>query len=407
VKKRTLVAVLAGGLVLGLVVGYAVRHYFGSLAEKVPWKSGEQDDSAAVDGSAEVRSDVHGLGWLEPARGVIEVCTIPGNRVDITAEAKVGKRVKKGALLATLVSHDLLQKELASLDAQIQEASKQHLAEVNAADARIEAAESKRKDAEIQKSEKQSLQDRIGVLESQLRLYRAEQKQLETLSVRSEENRSGGQLSLPLVSKQEIERQKLVVEQAEAELKAAQAEEERMGKANQQASDALDAELNVLKAAKATIVASDPVPALKRAREIAELKLKETEVRAPITGTILKKFMESGELSTQKPILQMANLRRMVAVVEVYESDGKRIRPGQPVRIESDAFHEPHDRNGLTGKVVEIGQIFNTAETRSLDPYARGDRHAIPVRVAVDDAGTTEAAQFINLQVEAVFLNSK
>jgi len=73
----------------------------------------------------------------------------------------------------------------------------------------------------------------------------------------------------------------------------------------------------------------------------------------------------------------MADLGRMVVVVEVYENEVKYLRLGQPAVVTSKAFPPPYDEKGLQGKVTRIGphdQYPVAEERRSVCPgrSARG-----------------------------------
>ena len=152
------------------------------------------------------------------------------------------------------------------------------------------------------------------------------------------------------------------------------------------------------------IAASSTVKSLETQLEIARAQSALTEIVAPRDGTVLKVFMEPGESMGQKPILQLADLTRMVAVAEVHENVIRQIRKGRPVRIRSRAFPPPYDVKGLEGRVDRIGRIITTPDLKSLDPFARADRHVVTVRVLIDDNEHSRvAASFTNLQVDIEF----
>lgn len=84
--------------------------------------------------------------------------------------------------------------------------------------------------------------------------------------------------------------------------------------------------------------------ALKEARE----RLADTSIRAPFTGTILKKFVDRGQVisstvssaSEGTQIFSMANLDKMFVTAGVDEVDIARIRPGQTAAVTVDALPE-------------------------------------------------------------------
>jgi len=197
-----------------------------------------------------------------------------------------------------------------------------------------------------------------------------------------------------------LERQQLVLNRAETELAAAQADLKMLRTTQRLSLQAADAEHLTAIASKQQTISAVPIESLKKHREIAQAEADLATIAAPCKGTVLKVFIAPGESVGQKPLLRMANLDRMVAIAEVYEGDAKRVSKGQIAVIRSEAFHAPLDKTGLKGRVVRIGNTVNTPELRSLDPYARVDRHVIPIRIELDAEGSAEAAHFVNLQVE-------
>ena len=86
-----------------------------------------------------------------------------------------------------------------------------------------------------------------------------------------------------------------------------------------------------------------------RAREAlkeAKDRLKDTEITAPLNGTILKKYAEEGQViaSTTSSVSEgtllftMADLNRLYIEAMVDETDIGRIKPGQTVSITADAY---------------------------------------------------------------------
>jgi HlyD family secretion protein len=118
---------------------------------------------------------------------------------------------------------------------------------------------------------------------------------------------------------------------------------------------------------------------------------------------VLRVYTRPGEFISTRPILQMADLTRMVCVAEVYETDVQHVRRGQAVVIRSPSFPQVGGRGELSGKVTRIGRMVSTPELRSLDPLASTARHAVEVRIELDQPGSLRAAEFVNLQVDVVF----
>ena len=119
--------------------------------------------------------------------------------------------------------------------------------------------------------------------------------------------------------------------------------------------------------AKATLEraqAGIPVASLISQLALAEERVHDATITAPIDGTILNVMAHPGELvGGDRPIVTMGDTSRMRAVAEVYETDIGRVRLGQSAIVTSRALEHP-----LTGKVVEIGRMIFKNDVLNVDP---------------------------------------
>jgi len=391
--KRALLAALAA-LVLVLLVWIAYQR--GALSFLLG-SCGPDDGGPAratgtdPSGQADRERDVVAQGRVEPAGGIVDISALAGDRLEKIADhVEEGEPVDKDQVLAYLESRSLRKLEMESVAAQATEAGKRRTAEEKLADTRITNAElgvrkAKTADLDIAVQKK-----KLALAEANLKLATTDRKRLEDL-------RKGRQ---GLVSDQEWERQLLVVQQAEAELAAAEAMLEKLQRTTKLGQEAADADLEAARASKAATVAAIPVESLAKRRDLAEKQYEQTEIKAPCDGTVLKIFMRPGETITHRPILQMADLKRMVVVAEVYETDIKRVKTGQTALIESKALPEPYDKDGLEGTVERIAGMITTPELKSLDPLASADRRVVEVRIKLEGVNSAVAAGLVNLQVD-------
>ncbi len=313
---------------------------------------------------ANAQADVVGMGRIEPAGGLIDVGAMMGDRLDSLRVKEIGQaaddqasggdgkkdnvkkdEVKKGDPLGDLESRELraLQLEAARLNVKKAEAAGLSMA---------------------------AHRQKIELLKIRLAMAQKDQERIEGLNK-------------DMVTEQERERQSLVVRQAESELASAQAMLAQMERANELGLEAARLELKT-----------------------AETQYARTQLTAPCDGAILKTYVRPGETIGAKPILQMADLRQMVVIVEVYENQVKHLRLGQEAIVTSKAFPPPFDATGLRGKVTRIGQMINVPLLKSVDPFAPADRHVVEVRVALDEKSSRVAAALTNLQVDVRFPNS-
>ncbi|MGA2619979.1 MAG: efflux RND transporter periplasmic adaptor subunit [Thermoguttaceae bacterium] len=384
-------------LTLIAAIGGGGAWYYGWLPLSLPaWASrGAGGPSTAGGNGADSAGDMHFLGWLAPADGMLDINGPPGDRLESLKVAEDAV-VAKDQLLAILESRAMKQLDLDALQAQIQEATARRDAELKLAEMRAEAAKLGIEKVRLKEDEADVLEAKIKLLEANLALADKDSERLHRLQAEASTN----PLSDAVVSDQEVERQELVTRQAKTELESARVELKGLRATQDLARRAAEAEFRSALASKDEALALIPLGSLAARREMAKLQLALTEIKAPAAGTVLKVFMQAGESIGPKPILRLANLTRMVARVEVYEVDAKQVRLGQPAIVRSAAFHAPKDRDGLHGRVVQIGRLVNTPELRSLDPFARVDRHVIPIRIELSPEDTAEAAHFVDLQVD-------
>lgn len=368
--------------------------YYGWLPN--PWHTravGGDRSTLAADPADDGRLRV--LGWLEPVGGLIDINGVPGDRLEALLVSE-DAAVSKGQALAHMENRVLKQLEFDAAETQLQEAVARREAEVQLAAARIRTAALGIEKVKLQETEAESLREKIKLLEDNRALAQKDYDRMCELKNRPRTTA----LSDQLVSQQEVDRQQLLLHQAQTELASAKAEWKRLQATQDLAAKAAEADLKAAMASKDEVAAAVPVKSLEQKRDMARLELSMAQIKSPCDGRVMRIFMRAGETVSQKPILQIANLDRMVALAEVYEVDVKQVSLGQTATIRSKAFHAPKDKEGLRGKVVQIGRIVNTPELKSLDPFAKADRHVIPIRIEIAADDCAEAAQFVDLQVE-------
>jgi HlyD family secretion protein len=103
------------------------------------------------------------------------------------------------------------------------------------------------------------------------------------------------------------------------------------------------------------------------ALENARIQLDDTDVRAPITGTIIEKLVEKGNVISSPVmdvgggslLLKMADLRTVQVKTLVDETDIGKIQPGLPATVTVTAFpNQP-----FTGEVLKIEPLANADQT--------------------------------------------
>ena len=129
-----------------------------------------------------------------------------------------------------------------------------------------------------------------------------------------------------------------------------------------------------------------------------QVKLPDSELRAPFAGTVLSIAARPGERAGADGVLQLGRSNAMQALLEVYESDVDRVRIGQRVRLESE--------NGgfdgtLRGRVIRIDPQVQQRGVLSTDPTADTDARVIEVRVALDPEDAARVSSLTGLRLIA------
>lgn len=285
-------------------------------------------------------SEIVVRGRLEPGEGVFAVGAFSSAPTTAIGEvlASEGQAVKKGDIVATLRSHE------------------QAAAAVDAAKAALSVAE-RRLDVTRRPYKEATLAAQRAAVQARMADVTLAQSQIS----RSEALRNRG-----IVSEEANQQRAAEMSRANANLEEARA---RL----QSTTEVPKGELEL---AEAEVTAA-------RARlAVAQEELDLTVIRAPADGTVLKIRAKSGELVSNRAILEIGDIARLKIVAEVDERLIPRVRIGQPVRASV---------RGLEGvwaaSVSGIGKVV-LAQTRPAPDTVTGPGG----RIVEVDAELTDAA---------------
>ncbi len=114
---------------------------------------------------------------------------------------------------------------------------------------------------------------------------------------------------------------------------------------------------------------------------LARENLENSIIRAPITGEVIVKYKENGEMiSPGVPILRLADKSNVYVRAEVDESDIGWLKLEQKVVITSDAYPDKTYR----GKVTFIGESIGKREIVPEDPTKISDAKVLDVKVLLE-----------------------
>ncbi|MBN8627033.1 MAG: efflux RND transporter periplasmic adaptor subunit, partial [Planctomycetes bacterium] len=203
-------------------------------------------------------------------------------------------------------------------------------------------------------------------------------------------------LSGELTSPQQLDQLKLQSDQARNEFIAAQELIKKLKAGKELKRKDAAAKLAQATAGRARVDAAVPTESLKKARAAAAEKLTLASLVAPYDGIILETPADEGDTVAQAPLIRMADVRRMVAVAEVYETQIPTLRAGQRCELSADALPRK-----LSGSVERVGTTVGKNRLLSLDPTQPTDAHVVEVRIALDEASSAAASKFVGLQTTA------
>jgi HlyD family secretion protein len=417
-EQRPLIATAVAALLIG-IVGTKV----------VTGRSTPATPVAPSPVAAPVIQSVTALGRLEPSGEIISVSapsSNDGSRIE-TLRVKEGDRLQKGDIVAVLNSQTRLQAALTQAEAQVRvadaklaqirsgaksgeiAAQRSEIARLNAektGDLNTQSAVVARLEAELagalntQKATRERLLADYENAQSEADRY----EQLFVAGATSASLRDSKRLVAQTAFRRgqeaysEAERVRNTLRQQITEAKAAR---DRSANARTEQVDAAASTLDRIEEVRPVDVqtAQAEIAQAQAAREKAAADLEQAYVRAPQDGTVLKIHTRSGEKIAAEGVVDLGQTQRMVAVVEVYESDVQRLKLGQTAKVMSDAIGQE-----LTGSVREIGQKVLRQNVVNTDPTSNTDARVMEVRIELDADSSDKVAKFSNSQVTAKIL---
>jgi HlyD family secretion protein len=133
--------------------------------------------------------------------------------------------------------------------------------------------------------------------------------------------------------------------------------------------------------------------------DVAKARLAKCEVRSPIDGTILRKYVSDGELFSiynPQPLFSLAATDRYRVRAEVDENDIGSVYLGQTVSVVVD----PSTNRRLSGTVVELGSSMGRRKILTTDAADKGDRDVLEVAIDIQNDGQLLP---IGLRVAVIF----
>lgn len=301
---------------------------------------------------------VIGLGAIEPASAILRLGA-PGNPDAVRLASLLvaeGEVVEAGQVLAVLDSAEKLAVQLAAAEAQ----------------ARLRRL--------LRDRQRHEVAHITAVRQAALARTRAELD-----STRAEFDRQSTLAGLRVAAQATMEQRRASFLAASAAVDEAQA-----GLARIAAADGV-VQIDLAVAEQELAVAEAEVAVARAALDLAA-------IRAPFAGRVLAVRSRPGERIGSDGVLEFGDTSRMRAIVEVYQSDVARLRPGQTVFLRADVLG---DR--VEGTVARIGWAVKRQTVVNNEPSSATDARVIEVTVALDAAASARLSGLSRLQVIAEF----
>ena len=378
-------AVLGGSLfffaiVIGFVLGgLSVYYYVGEN----PAKPTTETSSSPASSELEKEEVIPALGRIEPRDGTLALGVPVPDRIT-KIRVKEGQLVRGGEQLIDLESEALRRLEERSSEIQADEAEKRRKAILAAGKAQIRLEEVRLLQArQLSPLEIEGQQSKIEFL----RVQEANAKKDYERLVKTGDT----------IAKQDIEKQKLLWRQAQEELNAAEKQYQRLLVAQPLDLQMADARREVAQAELERSQSTISLDLLNNQTAQAKARREAARVTAPTDGIILRLLAHEGELVQGKPIVQMANLNKMIAVAEVSTSFIPRVQLKDKATITSAVF-KALGYEKLEGEVYSIGEIVGKPQVTNPDPLAAVDYRIVEVKILLNQ--NEPAAKYIGHEVD-------
>ncbi len=374
-----------GALLAAIIIGFAlgglcVHYYFGEQpAKTTPGTTSTQKSSEPVKGGEEI---VPALGRIQPMDGVLSLGVATPDRI-LKMLVKEGQHVKSGEKLVELEGETLRDLEEKSVEIERQAAEKRRKAITASGEAQVQVEEVRLHQSErLGKLEIEAQQSKMEFLRVQAANAKRDYERLERIG--------------DTIAEQDKEKQRLLWRQAEEELSTAEKQYKKLQEEQPLDRQLIEARRVAAQAEMERGLSTISLEALNNQTAQAKARREAARVTAPSNGTILRLLAHEGELVQGRPIIQMANLEKMIVVAEVPTNSIPRVHEGDPVTITSPVFKELGYEK-LEGEVYSKRAIVGKPQVTNPDPLAAVDFRIMEVKIMLKQR--EPAAKYIGHEV--------
>ena len=133
--------------------------------------------------------------------------------------------------------------------------------------------------------------------------------------------------------------------------------------------------------------------------EQRQADLDDTQVKVPISGQILRINTQVGEqVNTQEGIVELGQTNQMMAIAEVYETDIRRVKQGQPAVLVSEYGGFTGELRGTVDHIgLQVGQ--QSLSDGANNPTTDENTRVVEVRIRIHPEDSPKVASLTNMQV--------
>lgn len=129
----------------------------------------------------------------------------------------------------------------------------------------------------------------------------------------------------------------------------------------------------------------------------SERVLDKTRVRAPISGTVIKRYLDEGEgITPEIPIVAIADLSKIWVNAEVDETDIGKVEVGDRAVVTSDA----HPGRAFEGRVQQIGAFAGPRNVKPSNPAVNLGMKVVQVKVGLADPGPLKLGMTVHVALQ-------
>ena len=324
-------------------------------------------------------------GQILPAGGLIRLAATPGDIVD-RVDVGVGDYVTAGQPLIIMRSLKLHEARVEALQRRFEDAKQQQASAIEQARLRLTATENKLAQIAAQAKALNRQEEILKLAEKQVT---GSEKALERLN-----SIATDPLTSNFVGTLQIDQQRMAVNEAQLKYRQQVESFQQAKEAVEFGVVAAEQESKAAKLALQTAQSSLAVAAIEAEMKALEFQQPSAIVTAPQAAVVVAINTRVGEAAAQFPLIELADVTKVICEAEVVETDAALISPAQTVRITSPALPQE-----LHGRVLRRGQLVGRPQLAVADPLAKADYRSVTVTIEIEPSDVPIASKWLQLQV--------